>query len=224
MISESMQDYLKTIYKLSQSGEATTSAIAEQMDVSAASATNMIKKLAELKLARHTPYQRVQLTPAGRKIALEVVRHHRLIELYLTEALGYSWDQVDSEAEELEHHISEAFEDRIAAALGQPTHDPHGDPIPTRDGVVDEQRHERLAEQPAVGRSAQVCRVSDASAERLRYLAELGLRPDVRVTVLERAPFKGPIRLRVGKKEVSIGTELAEVIYVKTAEETASND
>ncbi len=224
MISDSMQDYLKTIYKLSQAGEVTTSAVAEQMDVSAASATNMIKKMAELKLAHHTPYQGVALTPAGRKIALEVIRHHRLLELYLTEALGYSWDQVDHEADELEHHISEEFEDKIAATLGEPTHDPHGDPIPTRDGVVDERRHQSLAEQPSVGRSAQVCRVSDASAERLRYLAELGLRPDVRFTVLERAPFAGPIRLRVGHKEVNIGAELAREIYVSPVEARAGDE
>ena len=214
MISDNMQDYLKTIYKLSQLGEVTTSAVAEQLNVSAASATNMIKKFADLKLARHTPYQGVELTPAGRKIALEVIRHHRLLELYLTEALGYSWDQVHAEAEELEHHISEAFEDKIAATLGQPTHDPHGDPIPTRAGQVDERRHQTLAQQPSVGRSAVVCRVSDQDAERLRYLGELGLRPDATLTVLERAPFQGPIRLRVGRKEVNIGTELAQAVDV----------
>ena len=214
MISDNMQDYLKTICKLSQTGEVTTSAVAEQLNVSAASATNMIKKFADLKLARHTPYQGVELTPAGRKIALEVIRHHRLLELYLTEALGYSWDQVHAEAEELEHHISEAFEDKIAATLGQPTHDPHGDPIPTREGRMDERRHQTLAQQPAVGRSAVVCRVSDQDAERLRYLGELGLRPDATLTVLERAPFQGPIRLRVGRKEVNIGTELAQAVYV----------
>src|SRR5436309_2316766 len=195
MISDNMQDYLKVIYKLSTSGEeVTTSAIALGTEVSAASATNMIKKLAELKLVRHTPYQGVELTPAGRKVALEVIRHHRLLESYLAEALGYSWDQVHAEAEELEHHISEAFEDKIAATLGQPKHDPHGDPIPTRAGQVDERRHQTLAQQPSVGRSAVVCRVSDQDAERLRYLGELGLRPDATLTVVERAPFQGPIR------------------------------
>ncbi len=215
MISDNMQDYLKTIYKLSQSGEVTTSAVAEQLDVSAASTTNMIKKLAELKLARHTPYQAVELTPAGRKVALEVIRHHRLLETYLSEALGYSWDQVHAEAEELEHHISEAFEDKIASTLGDPKRDPHGDPIPTRAGVVDERRHHTLVEQPSAGHAGIVRRVSDADAERLRYLGELGLRPDATFTVLERAPFNGPIRLRLGKKEVNIGTELAQEIFVE---------
>lgn len=209
-----MQDYLKTIYKLSAAGEVTTSAIAEQLGVSAASVTNMLKKLAELRLVRHTPYQGVELTASGRQVALEVIRHHRLLELYLAESLGYSWDQVHAEAEKLEHHISEEFEDKIAESLGHPTHDPHGDPIPTREGEVEATLHENLAEAPPVGKAGVVRRVSDASADRLRYLAELGLRPDVTFTVLERAPFNGPIRLRVGKKEVNIGTELAQEIFV----------
>ena len=215
MLSDNVQDYLKAIYKLStDGGEVTISAIAERLTVSAASVTNMMKKLADLKLVRHTPYQGVELTPAGRKVALEVIRHHRLLELYLSEALGYSWDQVHAEAEKLEHHISEEFEDKIAASLGNPTRDPHGDPIPTRDGVMRERLHHSLAEQPAVGQSATVRRVSDHSAEQLRYLGELGLRPDATFTVLERAPFNGPIRLRLGKKEISVGKELADEIFV----------
>ena len=215
MLSDNVQDYLKAIYKLStDGGEVTISAIAERLGVSAASVTNMMKKLADLKLVRHTPYQGVELTPAGRKVALEVIRHHRLLELYLSEALGYSWDQVHAEAEKMEHHISEEFENKIAASLGNPTRDPHGDPIPTREGVMREPLRRSLAEQPAVGHSATVRRVSDHSAEQLRYLGELGLRPDATFTVLERAPFNGPIRLRVGKKEINVGNELAQQIYV----------
>lgn len=217
MISDNMQDYLKVIYKLSTTGEeVTTSAIALGVEVSAASATNMIKKLAELKLVRHTPYQGVELTPAGRKVALEVIRHHRLLEAYLAEALGYPWDQVHEEAEKLEHHISEEFETRIAETLGNPTRDPHGDPIPTREGEMDDVRHRSLAEAPATGYSGTVRRVSDHSPEQLRYLAELGLRPDVTFTVVERAPFHGPIKLRLGKREISVGDELAREIYVST--------
>ena len=174
----------------------------------------MMKKLAELRLVRHLPYQGVELTPSGRKVALEVIRHHRLLELYLAESLGYSWDQVHAEAEKLEHHISEEFEDRIAASLGNPTRDPHGDPIPTRSGELDEQRHRSLAESPAAGKMGTVRRVSDQSSERLRYLAELGLRPETEFTVLERAPFHGPIRLLLGEKEVSVGVELAQEIFV----------
>src|SRR5438105_1463282 len=142
MISDHMQDYIKAICQLGAGGaEVSTSAIAERLDVSPASVTNMLKKLAELRLVRHLPYQGVELTASGRKVALEVIRHHRLLELYLAESLGYSWDQVHAEAEKLEHHISEEFEDRIAASLGNPTLDPHGDPIPTRGGERDERRH-----------------------------------------------------------------------------------
>ena len=215
MISDHMQDYLKAICQLGAGGaEVSTSAIAERLEVSPASVTNMMKKLAELRLVRHLPYQGVELTPSGRKVALEVIRHHRLLELYLAESLGYSWDQVHAEAEKLEHHISEEFEERIAASLGNPTLDPHGDPIPTRSGELDERRHRSLAELPPPGHKGTVRRVSDQSPERLRYLAELGLRPDTEFTVLERAPFHGPIRLRLGEREVSVGVELAQEIYV----------
>lgn len=217
MVSEHMQDYLKVVYKLGAEGaEVSTTALADALGVSAASATSMIKKMAELKLARHTPYHGVELTPAGRKVALEVIRHHRLIELYLAEALGFPWDQVHDEAERLEHHISEEFETRIAETLGNPTRDPHGDPIPTREGKIVDVRHQSLAEMPAPGQAGIVCRVSDRSAERLRYLAALGLRPDVTFTVVERAPFNGPIRLRLGGREISIGSELAQTVYVTT--------
>ncbi|MBI5878390.1 MAG: metal-dependent transcriptional regulator [Chloroflexi bacterium] len=212
-----MQDYLKVAYKLSVADrEVTTTALADALGVSAASATSMMKKMAELKLARHTPYYGVELTPAGRKVALEVIRHHRLIELYLSEALGFPWDQVHDEAERLEHHISEAFETRIAETLGNPTRDPHGDPIPSREGRIVDVHHQSLAEMPAAGQAGVVCRVSDHSAERLRYLGSLGLRPDATFIVVERTPFNGPIRLRLGDREISIGTELAQIVYVTT--------
>ena len=142
MLSPAIEDYLKSIYKLQQSGNpeqrVTTSVIAERLKVSAASATNMIKKLAEMHLLVHAPYQGVELTSAGEKIALETIRHHRLIELYLAEALGYSWDQIDAEADRLEHAISEEFEDRIDKALGYPTVGAHGEPIPTKQGQIED--------------------------------------------------------------------------------------
>src|SRR5687767_6725143 len=148
-ITPPIEDYLKAIYAVvreSGEGRATTSAIAERMEVSAASATNMMQKLAEMKLVEYVPYRGVSLTPGGEKIALEVIRHHRLIELYLAEALGYSWDEVHDEAERLEHVISEEFEDKIDAMLGHPTTDPHGDPIPPKSGRPPARATRRLSE------------------------------------------------------------------------------
>jgi DtxR family Mn-dependent transcriptional regulator len=215
MISQHIQQYLKIIYKLAEDGEpVTTSAIAARMNFSAASVTNMVKKLAELKLVHHAPYHAVALTPAGRKIALAVIRHHRLLEQYLADALGYSWDQVHAEAEKLEHHISDELEDKIARSLGNPTHDPHGDPIPAPDGTIADSIRESLADFPAAGESGVIRRVNDDSAEHLRYLYELGVRLNSTFTIVERAPFKGPIRLRIGRKELSVGSELAHDIFV----------
>jgi DtxR family Mn-dependent transcriptional regulator len=220
VLGQAVEDYVKSIYKLQQEhGRVPTSAVAQRMNVSDASATNMIKRLAELGLARHHPYRGVELSEAGMKVALEVIRHHRLIELYLKEALGYTWDQVDAEAEHLEHHISEEFEDRIDAALGFPTVDPHGDPIPAKDGTVDHARFPRLTDL-APGVPAIVRRVSDRDAEVLRYLAQLGLYPGVRVVVRERAPFDGPLFVRVGDTEHVIGHNLAATIGVEVASPT----
>src|SRR5436190_209171 len=150
MIGIAAQDYLKAIYKL-QDDALTPSLLAERLGVSGAAVTKMVRRLVELRLVRYQPRQALQLTPAGEKVALEVIRHHRLLEAYLAEALGYSWDQVDAEAERLEHAISEEFETRIAETLGNPTRDPHGDPIPTREGEMDDVRHRSLAETPAPG-------------------------------------------------------------------------
>lgn len=215
MLGSVVEDYLKGIYKLQQEhGRVPTSAVAQRVGVTDASATNMIKRLAELGLARHHPYRGVELSQAGEKVALEVIRHHRLIELYLKEALGYPWDQVDAEAERLEHHISEEFEDRIDAALGHPTVDPHGDPIPSKDGTVDDEYLPRLTDlQP--GERAVIRRVSDRDAERLRYLAQLGLYPGVEIYLRERAPFNGPLFVRVGDTEHVLGHDLAATIGVE---------
>lgn len=173
-ITPSMEDYLRAIYLLQQQhGEVTTSALSEQLGgFKPGSVTGMIKKLAELELVDYTPYQGVRLTAAGQKIALEVIRHHRLLELYLVQALGYSWDEVHEEADALEHYISEKLEARIAAHLGQPTFDPHGDPIPDEDGVLPLRSGTRLANLSA-GDTARIVRVADQHAERLRYLADL---------------------------------------------------
>jgi len=216
MLSEAVQDYLKTIYTLQEQGGAvSTSALAEAKGVAAASATGMVKKLAGLKLARHNPYQGVVLTKAGQKMALEVIRHHRLLELYLAEALGYSWDKVHEEAERLEHVISEEFEEKIYEALGRPTRDPHGDPIPTKDGTLVAGSHERLSDmQP--GATGVIRRVSDRNAEMLRYLALRGLVPDAAVEVVEKAPFNGPITVKTGEASHVLGRDLASHIQVES--------
>ncbi len=224
MLSQAAQDYLKEIYKLQKGRNpvpsVNTSMISEVMNVAAASVTNMVKKLAEIKLVQHTPYQGVELTPAGEAIALEIIRHHRLLEVYLADALGYRWDEVDAEADRLEHVISEEFEDRIDKALGYPTIDPHGAPIPTKDGSIEQENDQRLSRIEA-GQTVTIRQVSDQSSEMLRYMASLGLRPGVEVMVKERAPFNGPLLVRVDRKsEHSLGLEVADHIYVTLAEET----
>jgi DtxR family Mn-dependent transcriptional regulator len=222
MLSEAVQDYLKVIYKLSRAPEAaamvSTTMIAERMEVSAASATNMIKKLAELRLLEHRPYQGVELTPSGVKMALEIVRHHRLLELYLRQALGYDWDTVDAEAERLEHAISEDLEDRIDEALGFPTVGAHGEPIPTKDGNIAEPEYSRLADLRE-GQRACIRQVSDRDPELLRYLDRSGLVLGTRIRISEKAPFRGPIRLDVFERgEQHIGLDVAEAIYVDVIE------
>jgi DtxR family Mn-dependent transcriptional regulator len=213
-LSQQMEDYLKTIYLLQHRGAgATTNAIAEMLSVRPASVTGMIKKLAEMRLVSHAPYQGVALTRAGEKIALEVIRHHRLIELFLIETLGYSWDEVHQEADRLEHVISEDFEERVAARLGYPEVDPHGDPIPTKEGSVSAEEHLRLIDLPC-GKPAHVTRVSDSDPDMLRYAAGLGLRPQTRLTLINAEPYGGSLRVKVGKAEQSIGRELAQHVYV----------
>jgi len=215
MRTEAVEDYLKTIYLVeTERGQVTTVAVAERMEVSAPSVTGMLKKLAELKLVKHEPYHGVELTAAGRKIALEIIRHHRLLELYLAEALGYSWDKVHAEAEKLEHHISEEFEDKIAALLGNPITDPHGDPIPAKDGTLPEQTTARLADSKA-GDSVIVSRVTAQDAGQLNYLGSLGIRPDATIIVVDKAPFDGPIHLRIGSVEHHVGLNLARQIFIK---------
>lgn len=215
VLSEAVQDYLKAIYKLQeQGGVVSTSALAEAMEVTAASATGMVKKLAGLELVRHNPYQGVVLSKAGQKMALEVIRHHRLLELYLTEALGYTWDQVHEEAERMEHVISEQFEEKIFEALGRPTRDPHGDPIPAKDGTVIAADQDRLSDLEP-GAKGIIRQVSDTDAEMLRYLGIRGLVPDTVLEILEKAPFNGPLTVRTGKTSHVLGRELARHIRVE---------
>ena len=213
-LSDAIQDYLKEIYKLgTESERVSTSALAERQRVSAASASAMVKKLAALGLAEHAPYRGVTLTHAGEQVALEVIRHHRLLELYLKEALGLSWDQVHVEAERLEHYLSDEVEARIDAALGYPTRDPHGDPIPTAELVLETGERRTLVD-IAAGDEAVIRRVPDSDPELLRYLADLGLVPECPVVMIEQAPFEGPVTLEIDGRMHSIGRSVAARIEV----------
>lgn len=214
--TQAVQDYLKVIYKLQQRERPVpTALIAERLGLSPAAVSKMLKHLAALGLVEHQRYQGVVLSPPGEKIALEVIRHHRLLELYLVEALGLSWDRVDVEAELLEHVLSEEVEERIATLLGHPTHDPHGDPIPSRDGSVVSYDHRSLAEVPTGGR-ARVLRVPDRDAQVLRYLGEIGLVPEADVWVVRREPLDGPLHIQLGNaaQQRVIGRDIAERIAV----------
>ena len=213
-ISHAMEDYLKAIYQLATRPErVTTSEVARHMGCTPASVTNMLQKLSGLTLVEYAPYQGVVLTETGTRIALQVIRHHRLIELYLSEVLGFSWDKVHEEAERLEHVISEEFEEKIDAVLGHPKLDPHGDPIPTKDGRIDTDDFEPLWEAPP-GSEARVMRVSDRDPEALRYLASLGIYPDVVLEVGEKAPFNGPLQVVMNGSQHALSEELSRQIYV----------
>ncbi len=215
-ITHAMEDYLKGIYRLQATDPiVTTQRLAEELGISGPSVTNMVKRLHELGLLRHTRYHGVQLTEAGERVALEVIRHHRLLELYLAESLGYRWDEVHAEAERLEHHVSEELEARMDSVLGHPTRDPHGDPIPSRDGVITTIPDMRLLDLEP-GTRAIISRVSDRDPELLRYLGDLGLYPGAEVTVLERLPFEGPLRIRVSETEHAVGRPLAAAVNVAT--------
>jgi len=216
MITQAVQDYLKIIFKLANNGKAvSTNAIAERLQISQASVTGMIKKLSDLKLISHRPYYGVELTKTGRKIALEIIRHHRLLELYLAEALGYSWDRVHDEAEKLEHVISEEFEDKMAKILGNPTTDPHGAPIPSKEGEIEERVLVPLTAAEA-GQKVLVKQVSDSDPEMLRYLGEIGIYPEVRLHILEKAPFGGPLLVKIGEGKHHLGGTLTDNIMITT--------
>lgn len=214
VLSQAVEDYLKTIYTIEAEGnKATTTNIADSLDVSSASATNMVKRLSKMGMVDYESYKGASLTNSGKKIALEIIRHHRLLELYLLEVMGYSWDEVHDEAEKLEHHISERFEDKIAQLLDDPTHDPHGDPIPTKEGLMPEMDAKPLIE----GNPDQeyiVSRVKDQDPELLRYLEKIGLLPGIKVEIKEKAPFDGPVTLLIENNEQVIGNEVAKSIFV----------
>lgn len=218
VLTRSVEDYLKAIYRLSPHGRtASTSEIAQRLELSPASVSGMVKRLSEQGLLEHVPYKGVQLTADGRRAALRMLRRHRLIEAYLVAFLGYTWDTVHDEAERLEHAVSDTLVERMAAVLGNPTVDPHGDPIPTSDGDIDEPAGMPLSDVPA-GASAVIRQVEEGQPDRLRYIASLGLRPGVRVSVVDRQPFQGPVTIEVAGETHVIGSELGRVVRASIEE------
>lgn len=215
--SPAIEDYLKAIHQIAEASDGApvqTQALADRLAVSTASVTGMMKKLDQAGLVEHEPYRGVVLTPKGEAVALEILRHHRLLELYLVEELGMSWEEVHAEADRLEHVISEGLEDRIAAALGQPVRDPHGDPIPARDGTVPADPSRRLADAEP-GARVEILRVSDRDPRLLRYLAERGLRPGATARVAAVDGLAGVITLEVGGADCTLALATAGEIDVR---------
>jgi DtxR family Mn-dependent transcriptional regulator len=217
LISASVQDYAKAVYALeAREGEAvSTNELAERLGVTPGSVSAMVRKLSEVGLLEHEPYRGVRLTSRGRQVALEVLRHHRLLELFLAEELGMPWDRVHAEAEVLEHVLSEELEQLIAARLGDPTLDPHGDPIPTAGFEIDE-RPTRSLNELSAGAVGCFVRVSDSDPEMLRYLADQGISIGDRLEVTGRQPFGGPMFVRIGDREQALGGELARAMRIES--------
>ena len=216
--TDAIQDYTKAIYALEQrAGDAvSTTALADRLGVTSGSASSMLKRLDGLGLVAHVPYRGVRLTDPGRRIALDVLRRHRLLERFLTDELGVPWDRVHAEAEILEHVLSEELAERIAAKLGHPTHDPHGDPIPTLEGDIPDIETRALADLEA-GEGGVLARVSDSNPDMLRYLANRGIAIGMKVKVHGREPFDGPLTVSLDEREHVLGREIARAIRVHTA-------
>lgn len=217
-VTAPVEDYLKVIFELenaSPGGVAGTNEIASELGFAPASVSGMVRRLAEQGLITHERYRGVRLTKAGRRAALRTIRRHRVIEAYLTTALGYPWDRVHDEAERLEHAASDELIDRMAAAIGEPATDPHGAPIPDRDGTLAEDPPLVSLDRVEAGARVSIDRVGDRDPEQLRYLAEIGIIPGRTVHVVSRAPFDGPIELRIGRVSRAIGPALAKQILVK---------
>lgn len=216
--SASVEDYLRAIYGLAERGSAVTNAtLANRLGLSPSSVSGMINKLAQLGLVTHVRYRSVELTPQGRRLAYDVLRRHRLIELFLVEVLDYTWDEVHREADVLEHAVSDELVEHIAAKLGHPTHDPHGDPIPTRDGTVEKPQAE-LLDGLAPGTVGTIARVWDTDSDLLRYLTDHGLTLGTRIEIVERKPFGGPLVVSVGEPGNAethfLGSEITEALSV----------
>jgi len=214
-LTAAVQDYAKAIYTLeARDGAASTTDLAALLEVRPASVSGMLRKLSTLGLVKHERYRGVRLTERGRRVALEVIRHHRLVELFLVESLGMTWDEVHAEAEVLEHALSEELEELIAAKLGDPTVDPHGEPIPSRELKLAETPAPALAELEP-GETATFVRISDTEPEMLRFLGERGIVPGARLELVERQPFDGPLFVRIGKEVHVLGSTLARAMRVE---------
>lgn len=208
-LTRSVEDYLKAVYHLTEGGDAaSTGGLAGELDLAAASVSGMVKRLADQGLLQHEPYKGVTLTRAGRREALRILRRHRLIEAYLVSFLGYTWDTVHDEAERLEHAVSDDLVARLAEALGNPRFDPHGDPIPTADGMI-EQRDTVPLTEVAAGETVTIVRVDTEASDRLRWFAAQGLVPGTVVEVVEHQPFSGPVTVRRGRGRQVVGHDLA---------------
>lgn len=219
-VTQAMEDYLKAAYRLEQDGGAvTTLRLAEELGFSGPSVTNMVKRLDDLKLVVHNRYHGIELTAAGRSVALEVIRHHRLLELYLAKALDYDLEEVHEEAERLEHHVSEELESRMERALNFPRFDPHGDPIPSRSGALPAIEDRALADLPR-GSTGRISRVSDRDPEKLRFLSERGLKPGIDLAVSDRAPLEDSVRVEVDGTEHLVPSVIACLIRVHVTRES----
>ncbi|MGH7861785.1 MAG: metal-dependent transcriptional regulator [Candidatus Dormibacteraceae bacterium] len=212
--SAAQEDYLKALYRLTAESAVPTSVLAAELGVRPASASEMLSKLSELDLVSHDPYRGARLTTRGITVALEVVRHHRILETYLVVALGYAWDEVHAEADRLEHAISEQLETRMWEALGRPAFDPHGDPIPALDGTL-RLRHEQALSALGSGSSRRVSRISDRDPEKLRAIEVLGLLPGTAVEVVRESVWEGPIEITVADRKVLVPLGLAREIFLE---------
>jgi len=214
-VSPLQREYLGEVYRLERSLEGvSTSALAERLEVSSSAVARMLRRLDEAGMVEHTPYQGVKLTADGEREALRSIRRHRLLEVFLVKVMGFGWDEVHEQAHGLQLTITDAFEDRMDAVAGHPTHCPHGDPIPSKDGTIAPVNDQPLHDTP-VGAAAVLRRVKTDDSDKLRYLEQMGLVPGVPMRVLHRAPFNGPLRLHANGQEVVIGTELARALRVE---------
>jgi DtxR family Mn-dependent transcriptional regulator len=215
MHNQSTEDYIKSIYKLQKDGDTvTTSELAAHLGVSDASVTDMVKKLSGRKLLRYTPYRGVELTEDGRRLAMKMMRRHRLWEMLLVKFLGYSWDEVHDEAERLEHVTSDEMEQRLDKALGYPKVDPHGDPIPTAEGVLNAKEFRKLSD-AAIGDRIEIVRVSDNDSQLLQHASRLGLALNAKLLIEEKLEFDGSMTVKIGKKKRFISRKLADALFVK---------